>query len=59
MSPLSPAPTGPGFQMTGALETAGPIEAKFHVNRPWDGGTKVCSSGPGHKTKMADMLLYG
>ena len=23
-----------------SLETARPIEAKFHVDHPWDGGTK-------------------
>ena len=26
---------------------------------PWDGGTKVCSNDPGHKTNMAAMLIYG
>ena len=26
---------------------------------PWDGGTKVCSKGPGHMTKMAAMPIYG
>ena len=40
-------------------ETAGPIEARFHVEPPWDGGTKVCSRGPGHMTKMAAMPIYG
>ena len=25
----------------------------------WDGGTKVCSNGPGHLTKMAAMPIYG
>ena len=40
-------------------ETTGPIEAKFHMESPWDGGTKVCSNGPGHMTKMAAMLIYG
>ena len=25
----------------------------------WDGGTKVCSNGPGHMTKMAAMAIYG
>ena len=24
----------------------------------WDGGTKVCSNGPGHVTKMATMPIY-
>ena len=38
------------------LETARPIEARFHVDPPWDdGGTKVCSNSPGHMTKMAAM----
>ena len=40
-------------------ETTGPIEATFHVEPPWDGGTKVHSNGPGHMTKMADMPIYG
>ena len=25
----------------------------------WDGGTKVCSNGPGHMTKMVAMPIYG
>ena len=25
---------------------------------PWDGGTKGCSNGPGHMTKMAAMPIY-
>ena len=25
----------------------------------WDRGTKVCSSGPSHMTKMATMPIYG
>ena len=40
-------------------ETTGPIEAKFHMGPPWNGGTKVCSNGPGHMTKMAAMPKYG
>ena len=36
-------------------ETTGPIELKFHM----DGGTKVCSNGPGHMTKMAATPIYG
>ena len=40
-------------------ETAGPIKAKFHVAPPWDGGTKVCSNGPCHMTKMTVMPIYG
>ena len=38
---------------------AWPVEAKFHVEPPWDGSTKVCSNGPGHMTNMATMLIYG
>ena len=41
------------------LETARPIEANFHVDPPWGGGTKCCSNGPGHMTKMAEMSIYG
>ena len=39
------------------LKTARLIE--FQVERPWDGGTKVCSNGPGHMTNMAAMPIYG
>ena len=39
-------------------ETTGPIEAKFHIEPPWDGGTKVCLNGQGHMTKMAAMPIY-
>ena len=42
-----------------SLETARLIEAKFHVDPPWDGGTKVSSTGQGHMTKMAAMPIYG
>ena len=37
-------------------ETTTPIEIKFHMEHPWDGGTKVYSRGQGHMTKMAAML---
>ena len=33
------------------------IEAKFHVEPPWNGGTKFWSNGPGHVTKMAAMPI--
>ena len=42
-----------------SLETAWPIEAKFYVEPPLDGGTKVWSNGLGHMTKMAAMPIYG
>ena len=29
-------------------QTTKQIEVKFHVEPPWDRGTKVCSQGPGH-----------
>ena len=29
------------------------------MESPRDGGTKVCSNGPGHMTKMAAMPIYG
>ena len=35
------------------------IEAKFHVEPQLDRGTKDCSNGPGHMTKMAAMPIYG
>ena len=35
-----------------------PIEAKFHVEPPWDGRTKVCSKDPGHMTKMAAITIH-
>ena len=40
-------------------ETTVPIEAKFHMELPWDWGTKVCSNSPGHMAKMAAMPIYG
>ena len=40
-------------------ETAWPIKAKFYVEPPWVGVTKVCINGPGHMTKMAAMPIYG
>ena len=47
----------PKFSNIFSSETTGPIEVKFHVESPWDGGTKVCSNGPGHMTKMAAMPI--
>ena len=39
-------------------ETTGLIEAKFHMEPPWDEGMKVCSNDPGHMTKVAVMPIY-
>ena len=36
-------------------ETAGPIEAKFHMEPSWGRGTKVCSNGPAY---MAYATIY-
>ena len=41
-----------------SFDSTGPIKAKFHVEPPWDGGTKVCTNGLGHITKMAAMPIY-
>ena len=38
--------------------TTRPIEAKFHMEPPWDGGTEACSNDLGHITKMAAMPIY-
>ena len=40
-------------------ETALPIKAKFYVEPPWEGGTKVYINGTGHMTKMAAKPIYG
>ena len=40
-------------------ETAWPIKAKFYVEPPWEGGTKLYINGPGHMTKMAATPIYG
>ena len=31
-----------------SYETAWPIKAKFYMEPPWEGGTKVYMNGPGH-----------
>ena len=38
----------PTFSNVFSPETAWPIKAKFYVEPPWEGGTKVCINGPGH-----------
>ena len=40
-------------------ETTRPIKVKFHMELLLDGGTKICSNGPGHMIKMAAMPIYG
>ena len=39
-------------------ETTGPVKVKFHMELLWDGGTKVCSNGPGHMTKLAATPIH-
>ena len=34
-------------------------ETKFHTEPPWDRGTKVCSNGHSHVTRMAARPIYG
>ena len=46
------------FAIFFSLKTAEPTEAKFHMKPPWDGGTKICSNGPGHMTSMAAIHIY-
>ena len=47
------------FSNVFSSETAWPIKAKFYVEPPWEGGTKVYLNGLGHMTKMAAMPIYG
>ena len=49
----------PPFSNIFPTETAWPIKAKFYVEPPWEGATKVYINGPGHMTKMAAMPIYG
>ena len=42
-----------------SLETDRPIEAKFHVDPPWDERMKVYPNSPGHMTNIATMPIYG
>ena len=49
----------PPFSKIFSSETAWPIKAKFYVEPPWEGGTKVYINGPGHMTKMAATPIYG
>ena len=55
LDPRSPTFTFSNFFF---LETARPIEAKFHVEPLWDGKIKVYSNVPGHMTNMAAMHKY-
>ena len=41
------------------LQTAWLIETKFYVVPPWDGGMIDCANGPGYRTSMTAMPIYG
>ena len=47
------------FSNVFSSETAWPVKAKFYVEPPREGGTKVYINGLGHMTKMAAMPIYG
>ena len=47
------------FENFFSLETARPIEDKFHVKPSWDGEMKIYSNGPGHMTNIAARTIYG
>ena len=50
----------PSFTISNIFsKTAWPIIAKFYVEPPYIGGTKVCSRRLGHMTNMAAMPIYG
>ena len=49
----------PPFSNIFSSETTWPIKAKFYVEPPWEGVTKVYINGSGHMTKMAAMPIYG
>ena len=46
------------FQTSSPLKLLGQLNSNF-IWIPKDGGTKVCSNGPGHMTKMAATPIYG
>ena len=47
------------FETSSPLKPLDQSKAKFHVEPPWEGGTKVYINDPGHMTKMAAMPIYG
>ena len=49
----------PPFSNVFSSETTWTIKAKFYVESPWEGGTKLYINGPGHMTKMAARPIYG
>ena len=49
----------PPFLKILSSETAWPIKAKFYLDPPWEGGTKVYINRQGIMTKSVAMLIYG
>ena len=59
--PLSGRPpwsVRPPFSKIFSSKTVWPIKAKFYVEPPSEGGTKVFINGPGHMIKMAATPIY-
>ena len=52
-------PPSSTFSNIFSSETARLIKAKFYVEPPWEGGTKVYINSTGNMTKMAVMPIYG
>ena len=46
------------FSKVFSSKTTRPIKAKFYVEPPWVGGTKVCWPHLGHMAKMAGTPIY-
>ena len=49
----------PHFLNIFSSETTWLIKVKFHMEPQRNGGTKICSNGPSHMTKVAAMPIYG
>ena len=47
------------FQTSSSQQLLGQFKAKFHVEPPWEGGTRVYINGQGHMTKMVATPIYG
>ena len=47
------------FQTSSPLKPLGRLKPNSIMEPPLDGGTKICSNGAGHVTKMAAMPIYG
>ena len=46
------------FQLLFLKKNPRPLEAKFHMEPPWDVRMKICSNVLGHMTKMASRPIY-